>query len=285
MTTMPVAATLACGGCGHLRAPDDGFCAGCGARFEDDLAATAGTVPRVPPVPPDVPPGATPPPAPPAGPAPPPGAPGPGPWSDAAAALPSPSAVGRRATAAGWAGVALGVLLFTSASVALVAAGRHLDAVGPRAVPGSALPAPGGLPTVHFDDRLYDGATVVPGEPLGIRVAASNPTAATTDWVWLVVEWRPADLGADAAQSGRLVGCSPTPCTSWDETATGTTTVRWPGLPAGERATYEVTAVISGVDAGDVFHYRITTGSGASAASMTDARAWDLELDVEAPAE
>lgn len=287
----PVATALACAGCGRPLHPDDRFCSGCGASL-DQAPAPAPPHDPAPAQPPSA--AAGPPPAPGVAAVPPPAPPGSPavvttPSIDVLArsipgGLPQPSAIGRRASGTGWVGVVVIALLFAGASTTVVIGGLQAGrAAGhPSLVPSS---HEDGRPVARFDDRLYDGSTVIAGEPFDISVAAGNPADRPTDPVWLVLDWRPDDRAGTASADGVLIACVPDECTSEDDTASGTTTVRWPGLAPGAEATYTVTVLVTGLDPGATFEYRATTGSGPTPASIGNGYTWDLDLAVEAPEE
>jgi hypothetical protein len=196
------------------------------------------------------------------------------------------SSIGRRASRAGWIGVAVAALLFTASSSAVMMAGLETTRARPiTTAPGGATAAPGGaaaVPVARMDDRLYDGSTVTVDEPFTIRVSAENPASRPTDPVWLVLAWQPSAADPGQRTDGVLVACEPVDCESWDDPVAHTTVVRWPGLAAGASSTFVATVLVSGLGAGTTFHYQATAGSGPDAAAIHDGSTWDLDLLVEA---
>jgi hypothetical protein len=171
-------------------------------------------------------------------------------------------------------------LLFTAASSGVVVRGLGTS----RATPGPLASAgPGGVPAAVFDDRLFDGSTVVPGEPLEITVAASNPAPTGTAPVWLVLEWRPSDADPWQLADGTLLTCVPDDCISRDDPDAHTTVIRWPGLGPGTDTTYQVTVQVTGIEPGGTLRYHVTAGSGSRPDALDAGSTWTLDLAVEAP--
>jgi hypothetical protein len=185
----------------------------------------------------------------------------------------------------GWVGVVAVALVLAVGSSALVVTG--LGKTRPAriaAAPGATAPgAPDSIPAAVFDDRLFDGSSIVLDEPFTIRVAAANPASRATNPVWLILEWRPADADPGQAADGTVIACDPTDCRSSDDPDTHRTVVRWAGLQPGMETTYEVTAQVTGIEPGDTFRYHATAGSGSRPDAIDAGSAWTLELAVEAP--
>jgi hypothetical protein len=106
-------------------------------------------------------------------------------------AVVAPTAVGRRASRAGWVIVGVAVLAFLAVSVAIVV-----------------MQPPTG-PLAAWDPGLSDGTSVSDGTPFDISVAAGNRAGQETDLVWMVIDWRPDDRASDEDAVGRFVGCEP----------------------------------------------------------------------------
>lgn len=279
MSAVRTAGAAFCPRCGEGRPPGAHFCPRCGL----DLVGIELPEGTAPPVSPSVEPRPAPPVEPPAAPpaAPPVALPVPLTYASAvpaaaaapftgpvAGAVAGPSAVGRRASGAGWIVVVVATLAFLGASLALIVAGGGLDARGPLAT---------------WDRMLSDPVAVTEGEPFDLEVEAVNGASRTTDLVWLVIDWRPDDRAFDPDAVGRFVACVPADCRFRDDVAEGRTVVHWPGLAPGERQAFAVTVELTGVDGGTTLHYRAMTGTGADEASLAGGNRWSLDLDVREP--
>jgi len=261
VSEVPNAAVVSCSRCGEDCPEGARFCSRCGLDLVhgDDAPLTQGDAPVLlpPPVPPPAASGRAPAPAP----TPYPAAQGPSP-----AAI-TPTAVGRRASRAGWVAAPGGAAVFlVAAGAVVVAAGRYPGVSGPLAQWGS---------------MLTDPTRAAADVPFAIEAEARNPAATATDRVWMVIEWRPSDGSLTPAARGRFAGCAPSSCSYRDDPATGTTVVYWPGLPAGGRQAYTVTAAVTGIIAGDRLVYRVHTGTGPDERTLDGGRTWDLELTGE----
>ena len=160
-----------------------------------------------------------------------------------------------------------GAAVFLVAAVAVVvAAGRYPGVSGPLA---------------QWDRMLTDPTRAAVDVPFAIEVEARNPAATTTDRVWMVIEWRPSDGSLTPAARGRFAGCVPSSCSYRDDPAAGTTVVYWPGLPAGGREAYTVTAAVTGVTPGQTLVYRVHSGTGPDERTLDGGRTWNLELIAE----
>jgi zinc-ribbon domain len=199
---------------------------------------------------------------------PPPGAPGTAGPVPAAAPFADPSAVGRRASGAGWVVVVVAALAFLAASLALIAAGGGLG---------------GQAPLATWDRILTTPTSVAEGEPFDIEAQAGNGAAEPTGLVWLVIDWRPDDRAFDPDAVWRFGACVPADCRFRDDEAGGRTVVSWAGLAAGERQAFVVTVELTGIDGGTTVHYGVTTGTGADEASLAGGKRWSLDLEVRQP--
>jgi hypothetical protein len=251
MCASPVVVGRACARCGAGAEGEARFCARCGL----DLGAP-----------------------------PPPVAPLPGP-APAITARPAPllpaepSSIGRRASSRGWLVVIGGAALLLAGSVGVIAVtGRGAS---PGAPPGASPATAPGLPPARFDEMLSHGSTVAAGAPFEIEVEAVNPAAAATDRLWLVIEWRPADLPATHGARGSLVACEPAGCDSREDPAAERTVVSWPGLAPGARRVLRLTVAAEGLVPGTTFWSRVRSGSGADETVMGGGYVWDLDLEVE----
>jgi len=266
MSPSPVVNGVSCPRCAAGVEREARFCARCGLGLASTPAVVA--TPAVAPVTTDAsaPPSAGPP-APPA-PAPPAGPPAPLAGSEAA---PSPSAIGRRAGAVGWAGVGLLAVGFFAAASGVLLAAR---------TPGSAaVPSPE-PPLARFDPVLNDGTSIADATPFTIDVEARNPAVAPTDRLWIVIDWVPAGRASTAGMRGSFVACEPADCTAHDDAAAARTIVSWPGLAPGGRRVFRVTVAAAGLLTGTSLGYRVRTGTGATNESMLGGLTWDLHLEV-----
>ena len=254
MTALPTEIGVSCPRCGVGASAAAHFCAACGA----DIAA----IPRVPP-PPPLPTPAQPSPVPP-----PASVPG-------AVQCPGiePSAVGRHASPLGWVAAILVAGGFLAASIGVIAAASRTT--------GAAAGTNSGAPLARWDRTLRDGSTVTSGTPFEIEVEAVNPAQAATDPLWLVIDWAPDGLGATPTARGRFVAAEPTGAAAREDPAAGTTVVSWPSLAPGERHTYRVTVVVTGLEPATTLWYSVRTGSGRDEASIGGGYTWDLDLEVE----
>lgn len=162
--------------------------------------------------------------------------------------------------------VVVAALAFLGASLALIAAGGGLTGHGPLAT---------------WDRMLTDPTSVAEGEPFDIEVEAVNGAAGPTGSVWLLIDWRPGDRAFDPDAVGRFVACTPIDCRFRDDEAGGRTVVYWPGLAGGERQAFVVTVELTDIDSGTIFHYRVTTGTGANESSIAGGNRWSLDLEVD----
>jgi hypothetical protein len=179
----------------------------------------------------------------------------------------APTAVGRRASRAGWVAAIGGAAVFLVAAVAVViAAGRFPGVAGPLA---------------QWDRMLTDPTRAAVDVPFAVEVEAGNPATGATDRVWMVIEWRPSDGSLTPGARGRFAGCVPSSCSYRDDPIAGTTVVFWPGLPAGGRQAYKVTAAVTGITTGETLVYRVHTGTGPDERTLDGGRTWDLELKVD----
>ena len=188
------------------------------------------------------------------------------PWAPAAG-LPLASATGRRASRAGWVLAVLGGLAFLVAAVGIIVAAGGFGSHGPPAT---------------WDRMLTDPATIADGESFDIEIGAVGVGvgAGTTDPLWIIIDWRPDDRALDPDAVGRLVACAPTDCRYRDDAVGGRTVVYWPGLAAGERRTYVVTARVTGIESGTTFSYRVATGTGPDEGAIAGGRRWSLDAEV-----
>ena len=204
---------------------------------------------------------------------------------------PIPSAVGRRASPVVWLEVLLVVAAFAVVSSGLVVVGLRTARPSETAAPGAAAMTarpertgvPGAAPAIlaKFDQMLGDGSAIRSGAAYTIEVEAANRATATTERIWMVIEWRPEDRVPSPRASGRFLACAPTDCQSADLDAGGRTEISWPGLGPSEHHVFRATVVVDGLEPGSTFQYRVSTGSGASAESMDGGLTWDLDLDVQ----
>jgi hypothetical protein len=177
-----------------------------------------------------------------------------------------PSVVGRRASRAGWIGVALGGLAFLAASAAVVVL-----------APEPTEPTP----LARWDRMLRNPGTIADGEPFPLTAEAVNPGEAVTGPLWMVMDWQPDDAALDPDVVGQLVACEPVDCHFRDDPADGRTLVYWPGLPPGGRELYTVTVRLTGIDPGSTFPYRVRVGTGPDESSLGDTRTWSPEPEVD----
>ena len=287
MTTGSTGIGVSCPRCGAGAPPDARFCAGCGMGIADQALVAGAPRPLQPAVP--LAPAVPPPPAAPGPELPPPGPPAPvipGPPTMTVATPAAsrgsdvlgvePSAVGRRASPLGWVMVVLVACGFLAASIAVVAVASRPAGSGAGAGTGSG----GGAPPARWDRVLYDGSTVADDTPFTIEVEAVNAAAEPTDPLWLVIDWTPDDISTTPGASGRVLAAEPDATVRADP-AGDRTVATWPGLAPGGRTTIRVTVVVTGLEPGDTFWYRVRTGSGPDEPSLRGGYTWDLDLEVE----
>lgn len=255
MTAAPVTDAHPCPRCAELCAEGARYCSRCGMALVGIVEAPPAAPPPAVTAPPPAPPF-------PAGPLV--AAPLPAP----AAAPVTPSAVGRRASPAGWIAVALGALVFLAASAAVVVVAPDPVEQGPLA---------------RWDRVLHNPSTIADGEPFRLRAEAVNPAESATGLLWMIVDWQPDDQALDPDVLGQLVACEPADCHVRDDPADGRTLVYWPGLPPGGRHVYTVTLRLSGLDPGSTFPYRVRVGTGPDEGSLGDARSWSPDPEVDEP--
>ena len=226
---VPAAETMACPRCGEGRPDGARFCLRCGVPFSTDRPTDG--LPR-------------------------------SMWGPAAVGLPAPSAVGRRASRAGWIGVLLGAGAFLAAALGVIAAAGNPDAR---------------MPTARWDDSIRNPTWTAAGSPFDVSVEAANPAATSTDRLWLVVEWRPDGLGDTAV---RLVACQPTDCQYREDAVAGITVVVWPGLTAGSHHEYSTTLAVDRAAAGESVVFRVSAGTGAAETRLRGVSRWTVAMDI-----
>lgn len=193
-------------------------------------------------------------------------------WPPPAVPQAKAPASGRRVSRTGRLAVIGGALVLVGAVVAVAAAGL------------GALPGAGPDDDARWDGSLHLPATIADRRPFEVEAEVLNDGDARTERVWLVIEWRPADLAFDADAHGRVVNCDPRTCEFRDDGPRATSTVVWPGLDAGERRVLSVTVEVQGIEAGHEYVFRVRTGVGADEGTLGGGNTWTLDVAVEAPA-
>lgn len=129
------------------------------------------------------------------------------------------------------------------------------------------------LPDIHYGPTIWYYARIDAGEALSLRVRADNPGRRASEPLWMVVRWAQIPAGGVAA---RMSSCDPA-CTYRDDSAAGTTYIRWDPLAAGDQR--EMIARFQPVDppaAGDSLSitYDVAVGAGPSIDRIVEVRSW-----------
>ncbi len=180
-----------------------------------------------------------------------------------------PSAVGRRASLIGWVAAALGATLFLAGGIGILLVDLRLNPPSPTIR----------QPDARWDQMIRSTTSVRAGESLEISEEVISTGTVTSDWVWIVVEWRP-DSGTGPAGDGMFVSCVPSSCRYREDPTTGRTLVSWPGLAPGERRLLRLEVAAPGATEGQSFDYIVHAGIGPDAERMRGGYDWTLEAEV-----